>query len=467
MRSRRARRLVRFAAVAAVALSCACSAIPPAPLDPTLRADALASRRLDDPELRRFASEVLGTPLPPGDEPWGTAALIAASLYFQPRIAIAAAALRGSQAAIQSARALPNPTLSITPQYSLNPARGESPWSPALQLDWPIATAGKRTHAIDRASADALAAHFALASEAAAVERDVRLARLELAAAEQSERSLLEEVDVARALATAWRKRVALGAASRAESLPAESAALTAQSELAAARAREVSAHAAFAAAIALPSAASNAIPLAAVEGPAASSSAPAATRVALASRADVLSSLARYAASEAALQLEVAKQFPDLRIGSGYQWDQGQSKFLVGLSLDLPIFDHNQGPIAEALAARERAAAEFDAVQLAALAEIERFGAEAGAARERRDTLRASAEALEAQAARTDSAFALGAANRLDALSARALALRARRERNDAELAADAADTALGAALAPARDIAAIEQYFADREEP
>jgi outer membrane protein TolC len=446
----------------------ACTAIPPAPLDSAERAGALRARSLEDPELHRFAAESVGLALPSGDEPWPVAALATSGLYFQPRVAIAAAELRRASAAIESARALPNPTLSIAPEYSLNPARGESPWSPALQLDWPIATAGKRGHAIDRATADALAAHYALASELVAVERDVHLARLELAAAERAAQILAQEAEVARALVVAWRQRVELGAASHAESAPAELAAFTVESELAAARAREAGARAALAAAIAIPSASLASVRLVPVEDSADSPGSPERTTLALTQRADVLGALARYAAVEATLQGEVAKQFPDLRIGSGYQWDQGQSKFLVGLSLDLPIFDRNYGPIAEAVAARARAAAEFDAVQTAALAEIERSGAQAAAARERADVLRASAAALSAQAARAEASHAAGAGTRLDALSARALALRAARELSDATSSAAAANAALTAALAPARDdIAAIAQFLADREEP
>jgi outer membrane protein TolC len=430
----------------------ACSAVAPHPLDASERAGALLARSFGDAGLRAFAASALGIALPAGNAAWDSDALTAAALYFNPRIARAAAETRGAEAAIETARALPNPTLSISPEYSVNPARGESPWSPAVQLEWPIATAGKRSHALDRATADALAQHFAFAAEIAAVERDVWLARIELATAADAARALEEETNVARELAEAWRARVALGAASFAEAAPAEAAALAASAELASAHEREAIARAALAEAVGVPIASFAQIQLAEVAS-AGAEAPPAGPGTALARRADVLAALARYASVEAALQGEVAKQFPDLRVGSGYQWDQGQSKFMLGVSFDLPILDRNAGPIAEALAARDRAAAELDATQTAALAEIERASASVGAARERREALRASVAALDAQAARSEQGLAAGALNRLDALAARGLALKARRDLREAEHAARAASVSLDAALAPARD--------------
>ena len=92
----------------------------------------------------------------------------------------------------------------------------------------------------------------------------------------------------------------------------------------------------------------------------------------ALTQRPEVLDALARYEAAEASLRLEVARQYPDLSIGPGYQYNQGQHQFSLGISLPLPILNQNQGPIATARAARQVAAADFDKVQTAVLGEVE-----------------------------------------------------------------------------------------------
>jgi outer membrane protein TolC len=71
--------------------------------------------------------------------------------------------------------------------------------------------------------------------------------------------------------------------------------------------------------------------------------------RQALLARPDALIALSDYAASQSALQLEIAKQYPDLHLGPGYQFDQGEHKWEMGFSLELPLLNRNQGPIAEA----------------------------------------------------------------------------------------------------------------------
>jgi outer membrane protein TolC len=87
--------------------------------------------------------------------------------------------------------------------------------------------------------------------------------------------------------------------------------------------------------------------------------------RSAILNRLDLHRLLADYAATEAALQLEVAKQYPDIQLGPGYTFEEGHNNYFIGLSVDLPIFNRNQGPIAQAEAQREHVAAQFTALQL------------------------------------------------------------------------------------------------------
>ena len=88
--------------------------------------------------------------------------------------------------------------------------------------------------------------------------------------------------------------------------------------------------------------------------------------------RADVLAALADYAAAEADLQLEIARQYPDVHFSPGYQFDQGDNIWSLGLTVELPVLNRNQGPIAEAAARRKEAAARFNALQAKVLADID-----------------------------------------------------------------------------------------------
>jgi cobalt-zinc-cadmium efflux system outer membrane protein len=89
--------------------------------------------------------------------------------------------------------------------------------------------------------------------------------------------------------------------------------------------------------------------------------------------RLDIRRSLAQYAAAEADLQLEIAKQYPDINIGPGYTYEETHSFFTVGASSTLPLFNRNEGPIAEAKARRQQAAAGFQETQAQVIARSER----------------------------------------------------------------------------------------------
>lgn len=89
--------------------------------------------------------------------------------------------------------------------------------------------------------------------------------------------------------------------------------------------------------------------------------------------RPDILSAIEEYAAAQEALQLEIAKQYPDIHIGPGYSWDQEANKWSLGFSLSLPVFNRNQGPIAEAEARCREAEAVFIALQSRIIGEIDR----------------------------------------------------------------------------------------------
>ena len=63
-------------------------------------------------------------------------------------------------------------------------------------------------------------------------------------------------------------------------------------------------------------------------------------------------------------LRLEIARQYPDLHLNPGYEFDQADSKWALGLSIELPLLNQNQGPIAEAEARRLESAARFESLQ-------------------------------------------------------------------------------------------------------
>jgi outer membrane protein TolC len=90
-------------------------------------------------------------------------------------------------------------------------------------------------------------------------------------------------------------------------------------------------------------------------------------------SRPDLLSALAKYEASQAALQLEIAKQYPDIHLGPGYLYNKDGDTLVLPVSfVALPLFNRNEGPIAEAEARRDEAAAQVKALQARAINDTE-----------------------------------------------------------------------------------------------
>src|SRR5262249_6173980 len=141
--------------------------------------------------------------------------------------------------------------------------------------------------------------------------------------------------------------------------------------------------------------------------------------RQALQSRPDILAALADYAASQSALQLEIAKQYPDVHLSPGYQYDQGDNKWSLGITFELPVLNQNQGPIAEAAARRTAAEARFNALQAKVLGEIERATAVYQASEKNLSTLEALAAAQEKQRESVAAQLKAGAADQLDLVSA------------------------------------------------
>jgi cobalt-zinc-cadmium efflux system outer membrane protein len=143
------------------------------------------------------------------------------------------------------------------------------------------------------------------------------------------------------------------------------------------------------------------------------------ARRTALTSRTDILGALADYAATEANLRLEIAKQYPDVHLNPGYQYDQGDNKYSVGLTFDLPILNQNQGPIAEAEAARKQSAVKFNALQIKVLAEVERAVEVFRITEKNSELLQSLADTEAKQRESIEAQFKAGAVERTDLLNA------------------------------------------------
>ena len=432
----------------------ACYRIAPRPLVPEQSARALQARALDDPGLREFLTAVPGHA--PAEWPlgrWDLDGLTLAALYFHPTLDVARAHAEVAGAAVETAAMRPNPTLALSPQLSTNPMGAVSPWLALASIDWPIETAGKRGHRIARADAAAAAAREAVMTVAWQVRRELASALIALAATTRQDEMLRAETATEERLVTLLEARLREGAASAADLAPVRLALLQSTSDRAAAASHVAEAEARVAAAIGVPTGALVGVGLPAGFDPADDGvltriEPQDARRRATLERFDVRQAIEEYAASEATLRLELARQYPDVRLGPNYQFDQGQNEWGVALTIDLPLLNRNDGPIAEAAAMRDEAAARVVAVQAGALAEVEQGLARRDGALVRRKNVRDAALDRERNLRRIRGALALGALDRVAELDAEIEHLRAERAAAEAEGAAQQALVDLEAAL-------------------
>ena len=365
------RKLGFYLSVALMLSGCAARRYQPAPIVPTQTASTLQTRSLGDPGLHAFVEKNVGhgvTPWPP--KAWDSAALSLAALYFSPALDAARARVAESQAAIVTAGARPNPSLGITPGIP-------SPYLFNLDFSVPIETAGKRGHRIRVARSLHEAARFDLADSAWKVRSAVRLALLNYILTSRSLDLLRSQEQIRGDQVNTLEQRLSVGEIPRTEVDLARIELSKTHLAINTAEGQIGETMAALAASIG--------IPVAGLQGldllwrdldspPSAQSLSPTEIqRNAVLNRLDIRRSLAQYAAAEGDLQLEISKQYPDFQIGPGYTYEERNNFFVIGLSTTLPIFNRNQGPIAESEARRKEAAASFVEKQAQVIAGVER----------------------------------------------------------------------------------------------
>ncbi len=428
-------RLPHLAVALLTAVFVGCATYEPKPLAPEQSAAAFEARSLESPGLREFIEERLGRPLPLWplkqqqtdfislNQAWNVELLTLTAYYFHPSLDVARARWRAAEAAEISAGARPNPTVSLQPGYNFSAAPGVTPWIPGAQFDLPIETAGKRGLRAAKARQATEVARLELHTAAWKVRSEVRDALSRCAFAGEQVHMLEIKAGTQHRLTERLQQRLSAGAATLADVLPArlalqktklETSLAWESSKVSSARAAEaigISTHEFESVLVAhrfspglimsvvlplcsqtlgpnpQPEAvakfAIDRLPATSLEAlagrlqivlPALTNAMAAELRASAAqARPEIRAALADYEAAQLALRLEIARQYPDIHLGSGYQWDQGESKWsFLSLSAELPVLNRNQGAIAEAKARREEAAARVVTTQVRVFAETD-----------------------------------------------------------------------------------------------
>ncbi|GAA5483602.1 TolC family protein [Haloferula sargassicola] len=296
---------------------------------------------------------------------WTVRKMMAAAESTHPSLVRARADLDAARAGVGVAGTRPPLGVSLDLQRA---AQGTTPWTCGLMLDHTIETGGKRAARILKARAEADRAAIGIAQ----ARGDVRIAVANAVIDRHAAAALISVLEENSQLLGSWEMAAGrlseMGESDRLQGFTLERERSVLERELAAARKQARVAAAALARALGIPDQEAAGLSLAALPAtpPAAPSLAAIQETTAL-GRPDVLDRLAAYAVAETALRLEVANQYPDLHLGPGYSYDQGQRKWLLSASASFPS-DAHAAAIRRAEADRTAAAAAFAETQHAAL---------------------------------------------------------------------------------------------------
>ncbi|OJU58998.1 MAG: hypothetical protein BGO08_04750 [Altererythrobacter sp. 66-12] len=380
------------------------------PLVPAQSAAALEQRTLADERLQEFLRLSPQTQTSSAGA-WDLERLTLAALYFHPDLEVAQSRLAVAQAAIRTAAQRPNPGLTIDGGFNATSANPTA-LTIGTAINLLLELFGKRGHRTEQAEALEAAARHDIATAGWEVRGRVRSAYIDMWAASQRIALSARQLEFQEQLVGFLGRRQVVGEASgldvsreRVNLDRYRLAERDAERDLATARA-------ALATAIGVPA---DALQGVAIDFGAIPTAVPPTEgiaplrRQALTGRSDIVSSLKQYDAAEAALRLQIANQFPNLTLGPGYTYDQGDNKFSLSASADLPIFNQNQGPIAEAVARRRLSAANFEALQATVLGAVDRASADYQASTRSLERAEALLSEQTARQARTKRLFDAG----------------------------------------------------------
>jgi outer membrane protein TolC len=366
--------LVPVVVASALALAaCTTISVPPAPIEPAASARMLTTRSLQNPEI----AQALGRLGVVADRGWSIDALTVAAWSLRSDIAVAAADVQTGLSAERVAGLVPNPTLGIDESSFLTNNLGDpTTWVLAAALNFVIETGDKREIRIDQARADTETRRWHLTELLWQARAELRRG---MAARDLANRSIaLAEGELAlRENYLDWvETQIRFGLGVGSDRLTAQTNLVRAQAQLRAARGELATAEAQIAAATGiaienLPL--TQLMPIVTEEVPAPQSYDLGAMRdIAIVNRLTVRHALADYAVTEQALRQALARQYPDVNIGPGYNYDRGDHAITIAASAIVPLLHDESAAIDQAVKTRSTAAAQFQAAQSTALAEVD-----------------------------------------------------------------------------------------------
>lgn len=384
------------------------------PIDPSI---TIAKFEQKDPTSEQFHQYLLINGYTANRLPiqqWGVDELTYCALFFHPSLDVARAQWRVAELAEASAAEKSAPTLSGKIARSNDPDPSKKPFSFGFSIDIPIETANKRDLRIENAKHLSQLAKLEMAQTAWQLRSNVAQSLAEYQFNQQQIQLLTAEEIQLQEIVAIYQKRVSLGAASNIELSAAN---LQLQSTISSLNTKKLDS------AILLSKLASNTgLPLSKIK----QMTLVADTKqsqaevikiesAALLNRLDIRIALERYAAAEAKLKLEIAKQYPDIVISPGYAFEFGDNVWSLGLSSLMTLINKNKIGIAEATQLREVEAAQVENLQAKVIAETNTANAELTRAKQALANQQKLSAQQQAYTARMTHKFTAGEIDRLE----------------------------------------------------
>jgi outer membrane protein, heavy metal efflux system len=371
---------------------------------------------------------------------WGINELTASALFHHTKLDVAKAQLGFANAQLETAGQKQNPTLNGSLARS-NQANGDiRPWAYGLNVEIPIETAGKRAIRIEEAQHLAEVARIDVAEVAWQLRSQIAKDLLQYHQNSAQQTLLQQQVEKYGEIVNMLEKRVAVGVLSNTELLSSKLLLQAKKDALTAEQAKSQEMLATLAADAGLTLDKFKQIPIKALEVETNlakqteslnASVFKSLQEKALLNRLDIRRSLEKYAAAEAKIKLEVAKQTPDISISPGFIFDFGDKIWSLGFSSLLNLLNTNQlntsqTLIAEATQLREIEGAQFEALQANIIGDLSVSEARFMAAQENLAAAKQQQSAQQNYLQKLNKQFAAGAIDRLELAQADLLAQQA-----------------------------------------
>ena len=356
---------------------------------------------------------------------WGIKELTLCALFFHPDLNLSRAEWRTAMA--EQSTASQRAELGVSGDLG-NHSKTDgnvSPWTLGVGIDIPIETAGKREARIDRAIQLSEAARLQIGQTAWQVRSRLTKSWLDFQYSSLQTEPLEKELAIRKSIVAMLERRLAAGAASSVEVTSARLGLQKTQQQWSQNTGRIIELSAKLASDAGLPLSSFNQLNIAKIEVP---TSAFAQSeqlvnneqlqQTALLNRLDIRAALARYAASEAKLRIEIARQYPNIVLSPSYTFDQNDHVWSLGLSSLLTLIHKNRGLIEEARALREVEAAKFEVLQAGVISQLTQSKAMVATAKSAFEQAHSYAQSLQARTQKSQRQFDAGQIDRLELAS-------------------------------------------------